>query len=85
MPLVCGHEIARWGLAIPIMVWSVVCPLFLGAGFPGFVVSVVLGLGLAGHLLAFRTQERDKLSEALWCVWIMILYCLPLFADGMIF
>jgi 4-hydroxybenzoate polyprenyltransferase len=44
MPIVCGHEVARWGLAIPIVLWSVVCPVFLGTGFAGFVFSVFLGI-----------------------------------------
>jgi 4-hydroxybenzoate polyprenyltransferase len=84
MPIVYGHEAARWGLAVPIVVWSMVCPLFLGVGIVGFVFSLVLGVGLAGHLLVFRTQEKDKISEKLWCVWTMVLYCLPLFADGQV-
>ncbi len=81
MPIIYGHEIARWGLTLPIMIWSVVCPVFLDINILGFAVSVVLGFGLAGHLLAFRTQPRDKISEKLWCVWILVLYCLPLFTD----
>lgn len=85
MPIVYGHELARWGLAVPIVFWSVVCPLFLGVGVVGFVFSVALGGGLAGHLLVFRTQRRDEVSEKLWCVWTMMLYCLPLFADGRAF
>jgi 4-hydroxybenzoate polyprenyltransferase len=82
MPIAYGHETACWGLAIPIMVWSVVCPLFLSIGVVGFVFSIVLRLGLAGHLLFFKTQEKGTISEKLWCVWTMVLYCLPLFADG---
>ncbi|KAE9369311.1 hypothetical protein N431DRAFT_380160 [Stipitochalara longipes BDJ] len=81
MPIVYGHEVARWGLAVPIVFWSVACPLFLGMGVVGLVVSLGLGAGLAGHLLTFKTQKSDKTSERLWCVWTMVLYCLPLFAS----
>ncbi|PMD42701.1 hypothetical protein L207DRAFT_553677 [Hyaloscypha variabilis F] len=80
MPIVYGHEIARWGLAVPIVFWSAVCPLFVGVRVVGCVVSLGLGVGLAGHLVGFRTQERDEVSEKLWCVWTMVLYFLPLFA-----
>jgi 4-hydroxybenzoate polyprenyltransferase len=82
MPIVYGHEIARWGLAIPIIFWSAFCPLFLGVGIAGFVLSVMFGGGLAGHLLINRTQKSDKASEKLWCMWCMMLYCLPLFANS---
>jgi 4-hydroxybenzoate polyprenyltransferase len=85
MPIVYGHEVARWGLAIPIMLWSVVCPVFLGTGFAGLVFSVFLGSILACHLLIFRTHAADKASEKMWCVWTMALYCLPLFANGDVF
>jgi 4-hydroxybenzoate polyprenyltransferase len=68
MPIVCGHEVARWGLAIPIVLWSVVCPVFLGTGFAGFVFSVFLGSILACHLLIFRTHAADKASEKMWCL-----------------
>jgi 4-hydroxybenzoate polyprenyltransferase len=79
MPIVYGHEVARWGLAVPIVLWSAACPLFLGVGVAGYVC---LGLGLSRHLLVFRTQKRDELSERLWCVWCTMLYCLPLFVNG---
>jgi 4-hydroxybenzoate polyprenyltransferase len=82
MPIVYGHEVARWGLAVPIALWSAACPLCLGVGVAGYVFSVCLGLGLSRHLLVFRTQKRDELSEKLWCVWCTMLYCLPLFVNG---
>jgi len=84
MPIAYGHEVARWGLAVPIVFWSAACPLFLGVGVVGFVVSLGLGAGLAAHLLVFKTQKRDEVSEKLWCVWTMVLYCLPLFAGEQI-
>jgi len=79
MPIVYGHEVARRGLAVPIVLWSAACPLFLGVGVARYVC---LGLGLSRHLLVFRTQKRDELSERLWCVWCTMLYCLPLFVNG---
>jgi len=85
MPIVYGHEVARWGVALPIVLWSVVCPIFLNTGLAGFMFSVVLGSIVAVHLVAFRTHSADKTSEKMWCVWTIVLYCLPLFANGEVF
>ena len=59
MPIVYGHEIARWGLAAPIMAWSVACPVFLGIGILGFAVSVVLGFGLFFGASDRKEAETD--------------------------
>ena len=84
MPIVYGDECTRWGLAIPIVIWSVVCPVFLETGFAGFVFSVGLGSILAIHLLVFRTYAADEASEKIWCIWTIVLYFLPLFANGQV-
>jgi len=85
MPIVYGHEVARWGIAVPVVLLSVVCPIFLDTGIAGFSFSVALGSILACHFLVFRTHAADKTSEKMWCVWTMALYCLPLFANGEVF
>jgi 4-hydroxybenzoate polyprenyltransferase len=81
LPLVYGHVVARWVIAIPILFWSLICPALLDTGIFGYVFSLLLGSIFAFHLLAFRTHAADKVSWKMWCVWALTLHSLPLFKN----
>jgi hypothetical protein len=81
LPLVYGHVVARWVIAIPILFWSLICPAFLDTDISGYVFSLLLGSIFAFHLLAFRTNAADKVSWKLWST----LFSLPLFKNHEVF
>lgn len=81
LPLVHGEGFARWAIAIPVLFWSFVCPLFWDLESVAYSASMGLGLLLAFRVLAFRNVESDKSSWKLWCAWTISLYLLPLFKD----
>lgn len=87
VPLVWGDGVARWSIAGPVLVWSVVCPVFWQLGFSswGFVVAVAVGGVLAGRVLLLKGVECDKVTWKVWCGWMMVLYSLPLFKDHSVF
>lgn len=56
-PLVLGDAAARWTIAIPVIVWSIVCPLFLGLGFFGYLVPCGVGSHCGKTFYVARRQR----------------------------
>jgi len=82
LPLLHGDTVARWAIAVPVLMWSVVCPGFWGLHWPGWVVSLGFGALVALRVLLRRGVVEDKVSWKLWCLWTAVLYSLPLFKNG---
>jgi 4-hydroxybenzoate polyprenyltransferase len=78
-PLVMGDAWSRWEIAVPIFLWSIICPVFWNVAWLGFVIPVCVGAWLAFRILRFRTVAEDKRSWQIWCFWTCLLYALPLF------
>ncbi|KAI3391513.1 hypothetical protein diail_7192 [Diaporthe ilicicola] len=80
LPLVYGERVARWSLAVFIVLWSVILPGFCHVGIPA-VWWLLFGLGtLISALTTLCWRETsDKLVWNLWCVWATGVYLLPLF------
>lgn len=79
LPLIHGENIARWAIALPVIFWSWICPIFWQLGAIGYIPPVSIGCVLAFRVLVFRDVPSDKVSWKMWCLWTMILYALPLF------
>ena len=77
-PLLLGDGPARWTIAIPVFIWSFVCPWFWGVSALWYLPSVACGGLLAGRVLLLRTVNADKITWKMWCAWTMVLYLLPL-------
>jgi 4-hydroxybenzoate polyprenyltransferase len=84
-PLVLGDAAARWTIAVPVIVWSIVCPLFLGLGFFGYLVPCGVGSLIVGRLFILRGVNADRSTWKLWTVWTAFLYLLPLFKNPRVF
>ncbi|KAF2493917.1 hypothetical protein BU16DRAFT_540457 [Lophium mytilinum] len=82
LPLLHGDVVARWAIAVPVLMWSLVCPAFWGLSWPGWLVSVGFGALVAFRVLLKRGVVADKVSWKLWCLWTAVLYSLPLFKNG---
>lgn len=82
MPLLYGETGSRWALAVAVVIWSIICPMFWQVTSP-FVwsASVSIGFVMASLTIVRRDIDSDKTVWKLWCLWISILYLLPLFGD----
>ena len=80
MPLAVGDHNARWATAVMVVGRSLTCPVFWRLELLGFLFPGVLGALMAYRTLSKRTVEADKETFKLWCLWMAILYVLPLFA-----
>ena len=78
IPIVLGDRVGRWTIALPVFVWSVVCPLFLQAGLVSLAFTIGLGAYIAGRVLWMRSQRADRVSWYVWSGWLVHLYALPL-------
>lgn len=77
-PLVWGDGIARWTVALPMVVWGVWCPMFWGLSLWWSMLIGTLAFVIAVRTLLIRDVQGDKKSFRLWNVWIALIYVLPL-------
>lgn len=77
-PLVMGDLFSRWESAIPILLWSIICPLFWDVTWIGYIFALGLGTWLAFRVVYFRDVASDKVSWNTWCLWLGMVYALPL-------
>ena len=80
-PLVLGDSMARWTVAVPVMIWSVVCPAYWMLDVWGYLTPVTLGCLVTARLFLWRDVVADRLTWKFWSLWMMSLYVLPLFRD----
>ena len=78
IPLVIGDWNARWTIAIPVIVWSLLTPAFWTLPLSGFIIPSLLGALVAKRVLLNRTGQEDKLTFVIWNIWMVSLYLLPL-------
>ncbi|KAI1139362.1 UbiA prenyltransferase family-domain-containing protein [Hypoxylon sp. FL0543] len=82
MPLLYCEALSRWTVAVPVPVWSFICLNFWHVD--SWVVQGVL-LGIAGNIAVLVTvkwgKQCDEWAWRLWCLWVTVLYLLPLFSS----
>ena len=81
LPIVHGDYFARWSIAVPVIIWSIVCPWFWELGKLGWTASLIAGGLLVVRVLMLRSVQADQVTWKVWCLWTMVLYVLPLFKD----
>jgi 4-hydroxybenzoate polyprenyltransferase len=78
MPIVLGDNITRWANAATILVFSVLAAKFWDLALPLYLLPASLGAAIAARTLLLKTLKADKQTFKLWCLWLMMLYLLPL-------
>ncbi|KAE8444093.1 hypothetical protein EG329_000875 [Mollisiaceae sp. DMI_Dod_QoI] len=78
LPIVLGDATARHLNAVTIVVFSLAAPAFWQLTLLGYLFPTLLGLFIAVRTLAHRDLASDKQTFKLWCLWLMLLYLLPL-------
>ena len=78
VPLTIGNRAARWTIAVPVLTWSIVCPLFLGLGYPGYLATGGFGTVIAWRIWLLQDVQADRKTWKLWTAWTALLYILPL-------
>jgi len=78
MPLVYGEDVSRRFLAVTAPAWSVASLVFWHVEF-GF--SWVAPMAVSGYMAGLTVTRRDHGSDEivwkLWCLWIVVLFLLP--------
>ena len=78
IPIKYGDRVARLSITIPVMLWSICCSMFWK---PFTMGSLMVGCSCAcftGRLLWLRTAAADGLTWKFWCIWMTMIYLLPL-------
>jgi 4-hydroxybenzoate polyprenyltransferase len=86
VPLVYGHWVTRWSVAVLVAFWSVACCFYWQLELAWYLPCGVVGLCIGLRALLVRTVDADEMTWRLWCVWMMSLYSLPVMkrvSDGL--
>lgn len=78
IPLIVGDMSARLSVALPVAVWSLLCPAFWRLDARGFVLPMTLGAVVLFRLFRHKGVGADKTSFKVWNAWVVVLYLLPL-------
>ncbi|TQN65574.1 Fumagillin beta-trans-bergamotene synthase [Colletotrichum shisoi] len=78
IPLLYGERVARGGLAVAVLVWSAACPMFWGLRPVFWAAPVGVGGSMAALTVLRRDEKADDVVAKLWCLWMSVLYLLPL-------
>lgn len=84
-PLVLGDAASRWSIAVPVVVWSVLCPLYLKVGPLGYLVTFALGAVIVARIFIWRNIDADRKTWKLWTAWTALLYLLPVIKSPLAF
>ena len=80
-PLVLGDKLARWTIAVPIVIWSFVCSYIWDLELRYSAFPTLIGLYVANRALQRRNEQEDRRTWQLWCLWTALLYTLPALAE----
>ena len=73
-----GDGIVRWTIAVPVLFWSLLCPLYWDIGLYGWFLPVSMGLMTAVPVLRFRDLVADYTTWLWWAKWLSSAYLLSL-------
>ena len=77
-PIVLGRKVAAYTIAVPVLVWSVVCVWFWAASNWSSVGTALLGITIALRCVSLESKKADRRTWQMWCGWTAVLYLLPL-------
>ncbi|OLN88076.1 hypothetical protein CCHL11_00230 [Colletotrichum chlorophyti] len=80
IPLIYGENVTRGGLAVMVMLSSIACSVFWELDPVYWTAPLGVGILMAVLTVLRRDQKSDDVVAKLWCLWMSVLYALPLFA-----
>lgn len=78
VPLVIGDGPARWTIAVTVVAWSLLAPVYWESVALGYFAPVTLGILISFRSLAKRKVEEDRTTFRIYNAWLVSLYILPL-------
>ncbi|KAL0936070.1 UbiA prenyltransferase [Colletotrichum truncatum] len=78
IPLLYGETFARRSLAMAVVFWSAVCSSFWELRLSCRAIPLSVGFTMAVLTVMRRGEKCDKIVAKLWCMWMSVLYLLPL-------
>ncbi|KAF2965052.1 hypothetical protein GQX73_g8511 [Xylaria multiplex] len=82
VPLVYGEGWARWSVAIVASFWSLICPAFWRVPLPYAVAPLVISSAMGAMILLGNSRSSSELGWKLWCLWVTVIFLLPLVSNS---
>ncbi|KAL8693256.1 MAG: hypothetical protein Q9218_001890 [Villophora microphyllina] len=82
IPLLFGDEVGRWSVIVPMAGWTFFAPRYWDCNFQYSMVLLAIGAVVMKRLV-IGDKEGYKKTFRLWNCWIIALYMLPAFRNGM--
>ncbi|KAI0803378.1 UbiA prenyltransferase family-domain-containing protein [Xylaria sp. FL0064] len=80
-PLVYGESWTRGSVAVAALFWSLVCPAFWRVSLAYAIVSLATSMIMGAIVLLGNSPSSSELGLKLWCLWITVIYVLPLLSS----
>ncbi|PLB46283.1 hypothetical protein P170DRAFT_479197 [Aspergillus steynii IBT 23096] len=81
LPIIHGQRVARISVAVGVVFWSVVCPTIWGLDVLGYLLLLSPAGLIAYRTMQLRSVSADEVTYQLWCVWLILIYLLPLYKN----
>lgn len=79
MPLTYGEGATRWSIAGSVLLWSFLCPAYCQISrLAVWCMPLSIGVLMAVLVTQRKNEASDHLVWTLWCIWVALLYLLPL-------
>lgn len=80
-PLVHGETAARCSVSILVPVWTVAGLVFWDGGHWAWCAAFPLSIVVSLVVLTQRGEQSGAMAWQLWCIWITIIYAIPMLAS----
>lgn len=80
-PITLGRYLTSLTIAVPVLLWSVICAWLWVSSVPMAAATLALGAIVAIRCLIFEDKKKDRRTWQLWCLWTAVLYLLPPFSS----
>ncbi|KAJ5622036.1 hypothetical protein N7528_005268 [Penicillium herquei] len=81
LPIIYGDTAARISVAVGVLFWSIVCPRIWCLDVIGYLLLLIPGFCIAYRTLMIRSIPSDDLTYKVWCLWLVLVYLLPLYKN----
>ncbi|KAI1278543.1 UbiA prenyltransferase family-domain-containing protein [Xylaria sp. FL0933] len=79
--LIYGESWTRGSVAVAALLWSLVCPAFWRVAVPYAIAPLTASMTMSAVVLLGKSRTSSELGLQLWCLWLTVIFVLPLLSS----